>query len=60
MTTKKIEASIKIIIIGYNGVGRTSLLQRFLYNTFNEAILSTGINSANKGITLKNGKAIIL
>ena len=53
--------SFKVIIIGNSKVGKTSILNRFIYNSYKEDILSTtGINFADKKITLQNGKSITL
>ena len=61
MNINDIEESFKIIILGNSDVGKTSILQRFIFNTFSESILSTiGINSTDKVITLENGKNINL
>ena len=61
MKKNEIELSFKIIIIGNSGVGKTSILQRFILDTFNENILSTiGLISTDKTITLKSGKKITL
>ena len=57
----KIEASFKIITIGNSGVGKTSIFQRFIYDTFDENLLSTTvINYTSKNISLSNGKIIQL
>ena len=51
----------KIILLGNSGVGKTSILERFAYNKFNEEVLSTvGLNYVNKNITLNNGESINL
>ena len=57
----KDKASFKIITMGNSGVGKTSILQRYVYNTFNETITSTiGLNCFDKNIILKNGEIIQL
>ena len=51
----------KIILLGNSGVGKTSILERFAYNKFNEDVLSTlGLNFVDKNITLNNGEKINL
>ena len=61
MNDLEIEPSFNIIIIGNSGVGKTSILQRYILNEFYENTLSTiGLNSTEKEITLKNGKKIKL
>ena len=53
--------SFKIITIGNCGVGKTSILQRFIEGTFNEDLMPTfGMNYKIKINTLKNGKKIQL
>ena len=55
------EASFKIITIGNCGVGKTSIFQRFIYDTFNNDLISTiGINYTCKDITLSNDKIVQL
>ena len=50
-----------IITLGESGVGKTSIIKRFVYNKYNDDILSTiGISFAFKEITLKNNKKIKL
>ena len=57
----KIEISFKIITIGNSGVGKTSIFARFLYDIFEQNLLSTiGINYSCKNINLNNGKKIQL
>ena len=57
----KIEISFKIITIGNSGVGKTSIFARFLYDIFEQNLLSTiGINYTSKNINLNNGKKIQL
>ena len=55
------DISFKIITIGNSGVGKTSILQRYIYNTFNEEHLATtGLEYSYKNVTLENGKTIKL
>jgi small GTP-binding protein len=50
-----------IMTLGESGVGKTSIIKRFVYNKYNDDILSTiGISFAFKEITLKNNKKIKL
>ena len=61
MSELDIVASFKIIIIGNSGVGKTSILERFILDKFDESLLSTiGINFSEKVILLENGKKIKL
>ena len=51
----------KVILIGDSGVGKTSILERYIYNRFNKNILSSlGMNYVNKVITLNNEEKIEL
>ena len=51
----------KIILIGDSCVGKTAILRRYIYNIYEEAIISTlGISFAFKEVTLKNGIKIKL
>ena len=55
------ELIFKIITIGNSGVGKTSIIKRYVHNSFDEQSLSTiGIGIAFKEVTLKNGKSIKL
>ena len=51
--------SFKIITIGDSGVGKTSIIRRFVFNTFEQDNLSTiGVNFSFKDCTLKNGNKV--
>ena len=55
------EVSFKIITMGNSGVGKTSIINRFISGQFEEKTISTiGFGSFNKEITLKNGTKIKL
>ena len=61
MNRNNYDVSFKVITIGNSGVGKTSILERFVYNRFNENTMSTvGLNNITKNITLKNGDIIQL
>ena len=51
------DLSFKIITIGDTGVGKTSIIRRYLFNTFEYGNFTTiGVNFSFKDVTLKNGK----
>ena len=51
----------KIITIGDSGVGKTSILKRYVYNSYNINSLATvGVNFSFKDIVLKNGTKVQL
>ena len=51
--------SFKIITIGDSGVGKTSIIRRFVFNTFEQDNLSTiGVNFSFKDCTIKNGNKV--
>ena len=53
--------TLRIITIGNAGVGKTSIIKRYISDIFDNNTLSTiGIEFSSKEITLKNGKAITL
>ena len=53
--------SFKIITIGDSGVGKTAIIRRFVFNTFELNNLSTiGVNFSFKDTILKNGKSVKL
>ena len=55
------EASFKIITMGNSGVGKSSIIKRFISGKFETKTISTiGFGSFNKEITLKNGTKIKL
>ena len=46
-----------MITLGESGVGKTSIIRRYIHNIFDENNLSTiGLNFSFKKVTLKNGK----
>ena len=53
--------SFRIITIGDSGVGKTSIIKKYLYNLFDDRSLQTiGLNFSFKEISLKNGEQIHL
>ena len=57
----KEELVFKIITLGDSGVGKTSIIRRYVYNDFDMNNMSTiGLNFAFKDVTLKNGVKIKL
>ena len=53
------ELVYKIITLGDSGVGKTSIIRRYVYNDFDMNTMSTlGLNFAFKDVTLKNGVKI--
>ena len=53
------DLSYKIITIGDPGVGKTSIIRRYVFNTFELNNLSSiGVNFSFKDTTLKNGKVV--
>ena len=57
----EIEDSMKVITLGESGVGKTSIIKRYIHNKFDEKNLSTiGLNFSFKYIKLKDGNTINL
>ena len=55
------DLSFKIITLGNSGVGKSSIIKRFISNKFEAKTISTiGFGTFNKEITLKNGTKIKL
>ena len=53
--------AMKVITLGETGVGKTSIIRRYINNIFEEKILSTvGLNFTFKQVKLKNGKSITI
>ena len=51
----------KVITIGDSGVGKTSILKRYVYNSYNINSLATvGVNFSFKDVVLKNGTKVQL
>ena len=59
--SKSNEITFKLITLGNSGVGKTSIIKRYVYNIFETDNMATiGINFAFKELTLKNGKKVKL
>ena len=51
--------AMRVITLGESGVGKTSIIRRYIHNIFDENNLSTiGLNFSFKEVKLKNGKSI--
>jgi len=58
---KENEDIMKVITLGEGGVGKTSIIRRYIDNEFDENVLSTiGLNFSFKNIELKDGNTIKL
>ena len=62
MNNKNKEQTVfKIITLGNSGVGKTSIIERYINNIFNDNAISTvGLEFCVKKIKLKDGKEISL
>ena len=59
--SKSNEITFKLITLGNSGVGKTSIIKRYVYNIFETDNMATiGINFSFKELTLKNGKKVKL
>ena len=57
--SKSNEITFKLITLGNSGVGKTSIIKRYVYNIFETDNMATiGINFSFKELTLKNGKKV--
>ena len=60
-TVKEESIIFKIITLGNSGVGKTSIIRRFIYDNYTEDTMTTiGVSMSYKDITLSNGKIIKL
>ncbi len=51
----------KVCLLGQFGVGKTSLIEKFVFNIFSEKYLSTiGVKVDKKEITLEDGRQMVL
>ena len=58
---KEAEEPLKVITLGESGVGKTSIIRRYIHNIFDENNLSTiGLNFSFKEIKLNDGNSIQL
>ena len=48
----------KIITIGDSGVGKTSIIRRYVFNNFEDNLTTIGVNFTFKDTILKNGKVV--
>ena len=56
---KSSNMSFNIITIGDSGVGKTSIIRKYLYNIFDSQTLQTiGLNFSFKEVNLKNGEKV--
>ena len=54
-----LEDIMKVITLGESGVGKTSIIKRYIFNNFLEKNISTiGANFFTKEVKLKNGKSL--
>ena len=59
--SEKEELVFNIITLGNSGVGKTSIIRRYVYNSFEEKpLLTIGLQFAFKNLTLKSKKTIKL
>ena len=53
--------SRKVVLVGHFGVGKSSLIQRFIENSFSEDYKVTlGVQIKKKGVFLPNGEEVSL
>ena len=58
---KKIVDAMRIIFLGDSGTGKTSIINRFINNKFDENLSSTvGVNFSIKELKIKDGETIAL
>ena len=53
------EREYKVVLVGSAKVGKTSLIQRYMFDEFNEDVPQTG-SEERKIVQLKNGKCVPL
>ena len=49
-------SSYQVILVGDSGVGKSNILQRYVYNTYKKANATIGVEFALKNVALPNGK----
>jgi small GTP-binding protein len=58
---KVVEYTLKVIVVGELGVGKTSLIERYVSNSFTENYKATiGVNFASKVIQISDNKVVNL
>ena len=54
---KKNRKVYKVLLLGYECVGKTCIIDKYINNTFNEATISTiGVDIASKTFNINNNK----